>query len=179
MDSRRGHALAVSAVLLCTAAASLPLWDKIRNEIAVRLPDAPDGAVDIGAAIGWSTALLANLATVGVLAAVFGVTGAAAARWAAPGSDFTRARRAFTVAWLGFVLTKLIGTALVAPLFGWVDAADAVPTLTRFDGWIGLLAAALLGTGRAVVRAPWPRAAAVATGLSALYAGTLLLLPAT
>ncbi|MCX5071196.1 hypothetical protein OHA84_35425 [Streptomyces sp. NBC_00513] len=158
--------------------AFLPLQDRIRDEIAVRIPDASDGALDIGAAIGWTTALLANLATVGVLAAVFGVAGAVTMRWAAPpaGRDFTRARRAFSLAWLGFVFSKLLATALGTPMLGWGDAADAVPALTRLDVWTCLLAAALFVAGRAV-GTPRPRAVGVAAALTALYTGTLLLLP--
>ncbi|MCP3819416.1 hypothetical protein NLX86_15265 [Streptomyces sp. A3M-1-3] len=176
--NRRGHALGITALLLCTAAASLPLWSRIRSQIQVRLPEAPEGAVEIGTAIGWSTAALANMATVGVLGVILGVVGALVVRWTAPTSDFTRARRTFTVAWVAFVLVKLAGWSLVMPLLLRGEAADAVPALTRPDPWLLVLFAALLGAGRSVADVAWPRAVAVAASLTALYAGTLLLLPA-
>ncbi|HET6357592.1 hypothetical protein [Streptomyces sp.] len=175
---RRGHALSIAIVLLGTVAASLPLWSRIRAQIGVRLPEAPEGSVEIGTAIGWGTAVLANMATVGVLGVLLGVVGALAVRWVAPRSDFTRVRRTFTFAWVVFVLVKLAGWCLVMPPLSWGEAADAVPALTRVDAWLVVLFTALLWAARSVPDVAWPRAVVIAASITALYSSTLLLLPA-
>ncbi|WP_438292980.1 hypothetical protein [Streptomyces sp. HUAS TT7] len=179
LPTRRAHALGVALLLLCTAAFCIPLWDEIRARLQVRLPDAPDGAVGIGTAIGWSTATLANLVTIGVLGVLFGVLGALALRWRTPDPatfDFTGVRRTFTIAWGLYVLAKLAGQGILAA-FGWAQLATAVPALTRPDGWLPLLFGALLWAARSFAGAAWPRALAMAGALTALYTGTLLLLP--
>ncbi|MFC4955473.1 hypothetical protein ACFPFX_04085 [Streptomyces mauvecolor] len=179
LPTRRAHALGIALLLLCTAVFCVPLWDEIRARLQVRLPDAPDGAVGIGTAIGWSTATLANLVTIGVLGVLFGVLGALALRWRTPDPatfDFTGVRRTFTLAWGLYVLAKLAGQGILA-FFGRAQLADAVPALTRTDAWLPLLFGALLWAARALAGAAWPRALATAGALTVLYAGTLLLLP--
>ncbi|GGU31489.1 hypothetical protein [Streptomyces violascens] len=179
LPTRRAHALGIALLLLCTAAFCVPLWGEIRARLQVRLPDAPNGAVGIGTAIGWSTATLANLVTIGVLGVLFGVLGALALRWRTPGRatfDFTGARRTFTLAWGLYVLAKLAGQGILA-FFEGAQLADAVPALMRPDAWLALLFGALLWAARALAGATWPRALATAGILTVLYAGTLVLLP--
>lgn len=178
--TRRAHALGTALLLLCTAAFCVPLWGEIRARLHLRLPDAPEGALGIGTAIGWSTATLANLVTVGVLGVLFGVLGALALRHRTTGAtpdDFTGARRAYTAAWGGYVLAKLTGQGILA-LFGSARLAAAVPSLTSADAGLALLFAALVGAGRMLLGATWARALSVAGGLTALYTATFLLLPA-
>ncbi|MFE5485304.1 hypothetical protein [Streptomyces sp. NPDC056527] len=176
LRTRRGHALGIIVLLFATALFSWPLHAEIRAQVETRLPDAPEGALGIGAAVGWSTATLANIATVGVLAVLFGVLGALGMKWAAPSEEFTAQRRTFTLAWALFVLVKLVGWTLLAPLLGG-EAAQAVPSLTRIDWALPLLFGALLWAARAAGRAPWPRACAVACAVTGLYVGSLLALP--
>ncbi|GLW50550.1 hypothetical protein Stsp02_62110 [Streptomyces sp. NBRC 14336] len=183
LPGRRAHALGVCALVLATLGFGIPLSGEIRERVRDRVGPVSDGAIDIGTAIAWCTTALANIVTLGVLGVLVGVLGALALRHLPlPGErrprfpgEFTDLRRAFTLGWIAFVLTKLTGWTLARLATGG-STAWAVPSVTHLDAWLPLLPCALLLTGR-VVGASWPRAAAVAAGITALYATALWSLP--
>ncbi|MGH4032831.1 hypothetical protein ACQB60_28295 [Actinomycetota bacterium Odt1-20B] len=183
---RRGHALGVGALVAATVGFGVPLWSELRARVLERVEDAPDGAIGIGTAVAWCTSVLANIVTLGVLGFALGALGAVALRLrfggdggpapeAAGSGGFTRVRRAFTLGWIAFVLAKLTGWTLVRLALG-DGISRAVPSVTLLDGWLVLLPCALAAAGR-IAGAGWPRAAAAAAGVTAVYATALLLLP--
>ncbi|MFI8927953.1 hypothetical protein ACIG3E_09800 [Streptomyces sp. NPDC053474] len=182
--TRRGHALGVSALVVATAAFSVPLWGEIHDKVVERVDSASEGAIGIGTSIAWCTSLLANVLTLGLLGVLVGALGAVATRHLPPpgalptadeSGDFTRLRRAFTLGWVAFVLAKLTVWTVAGLALGH-DVSRAVPTVTHLDAWLPLLPCALLLAGRAT-GAAWPRAAAVAAAVTAVYATALGLLP--
>ncbi|MBB5106469.1 hypothetical protein [Streptomyces spectabilis] len=182
--TRRGHALGVSALVVATAAFSVPLWGEIHDRVVERLDTASEGAVGIGTSIAWCTSLLANVLTLGLLGVLVGALGAVATRHLPlPGAlntatepgDFTRPRRAFTLGWVAFVLAKLTVWTAAGLALGH-DVSRAVPTVTHLDAYLPLLPCALLLAARAAGSA-WPRAAATAAAVTAVYATALWLLP--
>ncbi|RSS32581.1 hypothetical protein EF906_33640 [Streptomyces sp. WAC08241] len=159
------------------------MWDEIRTRVLERVDHAPDGAIGIGTGIAWTTTALANVVTLGVLGVLVGVLGAIGLRHLPlPGdrkpllpADFTTLRRAYTLGWIAFVLAKLTCWTLFR-LAADESTAWAVPSVTHLDAWLPLLPCALLLTGRAA-GAALPRAAAVAAGVTVLYATALWSLP--
>ncbi|SBT90106.1 hypothetical protein GA0115233_101558 [Streptomyces sp. DI166] len=183
LPGRRLHALGVCALVLATLGFGIPLGGEIRARVKERVGPVSDGAIDVGTGIAWSTTALANIVTLGVLGVLVGVLGAIGLRHLPlPGErqprlpgDFTALRRAFTLGWIAFVLTKLTCWTLTRLATGG-STAWAVPSVTHLDAWLPLLPCTLLVTGR-VIGASRPRAAAVAAGITTLYATALWSLP--
>lgn len=187
LPSRRAHALGVCALAVATLCFGVPLWGEIRERVLERVGPVSDGAIGIGTGIAWTTSALANIVTLGVLGVLVGVLGALAVRHLPlpatlpgerrplPTGTFTDLRRAFTLGWIAFVLVKLAAWTLARLATGG-STAWAVPSVTHLDAWLPLLPCALLLTGRAV-GASWPRAAAVAAGITGLYVIALWALP--